>query len=238
MVRSFLNGRVLALFAVFSIWLASPSNTAQASPLVLNAGFNVQGQNVVEFLVGADSATTQVPVYGDSNGSNDNAGTTLKGFSLIPLGLQNNSYSTTFNAAASFGVSANGGLNLISASIFVDAIDLGANEDLEVRINGVLVATLTNNTPNPANFPDGSSTAGDPDNGLFAITDPSVLAALQNSNSVTVTFTRGNGDTITVDGFNIQAVYSPEPSSMLVFATAALGAFGCGWYRRRQMTVA
>src|SRR5262245_22229993 len=132
----------MKLILLATVLVLGASRT-EAGPIV-NYGFNITSQNIIQFLLGLDSAATPVAFYDVTNPTiNDNGGTALKPLTIIPPGLANNAYTLTFDAAAVFGPAASGG-TLLAATLFIDAHNVDASDVVNVRVNGLPLGSLTN----------------------------------------------------------------------------------------------
>jgi hypothetical protein len=207
---------------------------APASASILNVGVNIS----------SNGAQTVMPFYSQSS-----TGLQLGGSAdWVLFTLPGEMVTIVLNTAAVFGPGP-----LIAAELFIDAYDVDCCNTSEVYVQGVLVGSLANTPAGSlipvAAGPVGTHVAnpGDVDNSFFNLAP--FLADLISDSTFTIQIrntTPGfifRGDSIRVDGINIQAstadpqpviFNNPEPVTLAIWSGLAGIGGAVAWRRQRR----
>jgi hypothetical protein len=151
------------------------------------------------------------------------------------------SRTVTINTAAVFGPAANPNLQLVGATLWVDAEDVSFFENIRVFANGVDLGELQSVlllAPVPLQTGGYTLSLLESDNTVFTL-PAALLQDLANDTTFQVEFRRVGGglfgNDAFIDGFNIQGHFVPEPTALALLGLGSLCALG---YARRRSSQA
>jgi len=170
------------------------------------------------------------------------SGKTLKGgITGVSAGQ---TYTLSLNTKSKFH-----GYKINSASLFIDAVAIGSDDNGQVRVQGALLGELADTKHSVTRVPlIGGGTAHTPeasdvDNSFFALPD-NLASQLATDSTYHISFhnadfnsKKAGPNNFRVDGINLQvdATAIPEPGSLLLFGLGSLGAIGFLGRRKRHV---
>ena len=223
------GGRVVGTVLGAVVLLAVTATPAHA--VILNFGVDIAN----------DGSFSLTPFYDRSDDGKFLRGGLTKSGKVTSVG---DTYTLTLDFTSAFT-----DYRINSATLFVDAKDVGSDDNGEVWVQGTLLGELADTRPSVSSIPleAGGTTLTpdkkDEDNTFFALS-PEQAGQLADDSSYTVSFHNADFNTVSagrnnfrVDGINIQVdvTHNPEPASFLLFGLGGLGALGLTSRHRRTV---